>query len=78
MQTDLLVQLLEKMIATEKPPDIFSREYDDDECTIIRLEWFTGRVMKFGYTRERYDAAWKLFQSYWAKRSLCGALRNSL
>ena len=72
MQTDLLVQLLEKMITSGRPPDILSREYSEigDDCVlVIRFEWFTGRVMDFGYSRERYDAAWKRFNDYWQKQA---------
>ena len=64
METDLLIQLFE-MWVSRTPPDILSLEWPDDETPMIRVFWFNGKSCDYGYTKQRYDAVWKMFNEYW-------------
>ena len=62
---DLLLQLFHIWVKKNKPPDVLSTEYDKNNNVYIQFEWFSGRVYKVAYTKNRYNLIWKEFNSYW-------------
>lgn len=64
---DLLIQLLDIYIKKGDPPDILSIECPDD-MLVIRLGWFGGNGIHFGYTKARWDAVWTRFNEFWDER----------
>ena len=61
----LITQLFDLYVRRNYPPDILSREFDDDGDLFILFEWESGKTRSFGYTEKSYDAIWEKFNSYW-------------
>jgi len=73
--TDILAQLLIKMIGNGHVPDVLSRECPDGDKPVIRLEWLgTQEVRDYGYTARRYDLCMDIFNSYWNTAKFVGRL----
>ena len=64
--TDILAQLLIKMIGNGHVPDVLSRECPDGDKPVIRMEWLgTQKVRDYGYTARRFDLCMDIFNRYW-------------
>ena len=73
--TDILAQLLIKMIGNGHPPDVLSRQCPDGDKPVIRMEWLgTQEVRDYGYTARRYDLCMDIFNSYWNTAKFVGRL----
>jgi len=65
---DLLVGLLASMFNRGYPPDVLSQEWDDNDRSIIRLDWYTGHRREYAYTKARFEAAMQFFNEHWHER----------
>lgn len=63
--SDLLLQLLEKWIGRQDPPDIISIE-SPGEAPVIQFIWFfKNKKRQFTYTKERWDIVYDRFNDFW-------------
>lgn len=75
--TDILAQLLIKMISNGNVPDVLSREHPDGENPVIRMQWLgTDKVRDYGYTARRYDLCMDIFNQYWNTAKFVGQLTD--
>jgi hypothetical protein len=65
---DLIERLFLAYIKNNNAPDILSIEFVSDNKSVIRLEWFSGKVKDFGYTPERFNRIWDIFNHYWREK----------
>jgi len=61
-------ELIERLFEDWKwKPDVIAVDHID-ENPVIRAEWlFENKVKHYGFTCERWETLWRLFNEYWVQ-----------